>query len=608
MASGTSTTERVPISNSPAPISSRACNPFVWGTWALLFLSALTYVWKYSHDIPMVDDWYVTVPILTGQQPPTVTWLWQQSLQHRVPLPKLMLHAGQSIGVKDLRAQFYFYVCAMGIVAFGMIIVARRLRGRASYADAFFPLALMHLGREDCLLTGPACFYFAVPLVLAGILLLVIVGWGTQLTLGSALVAGVCLVLLPLSGSGGMVCVPLPVLWLGYVGIHKWRSAQPNDIRCGSLILAFVLFALLEVGLYFHNFVYDTVDLDRGSSWHGDSVGVRLERAVQVLAAALGNGGVTRFWKFSGPAVAALLLISAVLLVVTLWNQPRERSRALGLLLFVGFVACFAVLLGWQRGFVFKGYYGTFSALGLCCIYYVWGLYARSGVGSFAQLVLFALMCAIFPFNTVRGLRWAQQHHYQNMEPAEQAMRAGAPPYKIIRHHRGVFGAGGVLDPGGNNTGNWLFPLVRSLRDAGCGNFRYMGEDPPFQEVPLSQTPSAVKGLTWVEGTARVSEKDSYLLFPVSEPRRVAGVRITYVHSSDTGGKPAFQLFWKRSDQKEFPPDQSLSMPCLETGPEERTTETIWIDERIDQLRIHPDDKPCTFKILKMVLIVPDNQ
>jgi hypothetical protein len=147
-----------------------------------------------------------------------------------------------------------------------------------------------------------------------------------------------------------------------------------------------------------------------------------------------------------------------------------------------------------------------------------------------------------------------------------------------------------------------------NLRDAGCGNFRYMGEDPPFREIPLSLTPTDVKGLTWDKGTARVSEEDCYLVFPMPERKLVAGVRITYIHSGEPGVRPAFRLFWKRSDQKEFPPDQSLSMPSLETGPEEKTTETMWIDEAIDQLRIHPDDKPCTFKILKMVLIVPTEQ
>jgi hypothetical protein len=220
-------------------------------------------------------------------------------------------------------------------------------------------------------------------------------------------------------------------------------------------------------------------------------------------------------------------------------------------------------------------------------------------LGSFAQVILFGFMCAIFPLNTYYGVSWACDHHYRKMEPLEQAMRDGAPPYKIIAHHRNGLGADYCT------TGDWLHPHLRRMRDAGCSNFRYVGEDPPFREVPLSLTPAAVKGLTWHEGIARVSGEDSYFLFPVPEPRRIAGVRITYVHSSDTVGKPAFRLFWKGSDQKEFPPDQSLSMPLLDIGPEERTTLTIWIDEAIDQLRIHPDDKPCDFKIVSIVLIVP---
>jgi hypothetical protein len=593
MVADTSTTERVPISNLPSAPSSRASKVFVWGTWGLLFLGSLAYIWEYSHNIPVYDDWILTVPIVTGQQRLTVSWLWEQHVQHRFPFQKLILHSWKKLGVTDLRAQLYFDVCALGILALVMIVVAKRLRGRTSYADAFFPLAL--LGMENF-------FWYLVPVVLAGILLVVMVGWGKQLTLGSAVVAGTCLVLLPLSGAVGMVCVPLPVLWLGYVGMRKWCSPLPSDVRCGSVILAFVLFGLLVVGLYFRNFVHNTTEqLPEFFVPSTDSVSNRLERALQVLALALGMGGAEWLWPLTGPTLAALLLISAVLLINTLWNRPPERSQALGLLLFIGFVACYALLLGWERPHCDRGYYGSYPALGMCCVYYVWELYASSRAASFVQLVLFTLVCAIVPLNTYKNLEEGIANHHR-MEPAEQAMRAGAPPYKIITHHRKALG--GEY----RNTGDWLFPLVRSMRDAGCGNFRYMGEDPPFREVSVALTPTDVKGLTWDKVTARVSEKDSYLLFHVSEPRRVAGVRITYVHSSDISGGPAFQLFWKRNDQKEFPPDQSLSMPWLETGPEERTTGTIWIDETIDQLRIHPDDKPCTFKILRIGLIVPTEQ
>jgi hypothetical protein len=575
-------------------------NLFVWGTWALLFLSALAYVWRYSHDIPYEDEWALFVPIITGQQRPTVSWLWQQYWQHRLPLPKLIIHAGQKLGVKDLRVPAFLNVCAVAILALLMIMVAKRLRGHTSYMDAFFPLALLHWGRPEIFLRC-LFFFYVIPTVLAGILLLIIVGWGSQLNIRSAVLAGVCLVLLPLCGTPGMVCVLLPILWLGFTGMRKWCSPQPSDVRCGSISLAFVICGLMIVGLYFRNYTFNAVYYLEPA----DSMGIGLTRAAKLLAISFGMGGGESLWAITGPAVAALMLITAGLLAVIWWNQPIERSRAWGLLLFVFFVVCYALLLGWERPHI-VGYYGTFPALGLCAVYYAWGLYASSRIGSIVQTCLFAFTCATLPINTHLGLVTGWEHHHET-EGLEQALRDGMPPHKIVRYYRGVFYS---------NSGatDWLFPLLRSLRDAGCGNFRYMGEDPRFREVSLSLTPTTVKGLTWDRGTARVYGEDSYLDFPVAETRPIAGVRITYVHSSDTGGRPAFRLFWKRSDQKDFPSDQSfppdhtLALPWMETGPEERTTGTIWIDETIDQLRIHPDDKPCDFKILNLVLIVPANQ
>jgi hypothetical protein len=356
---------------------------------------------------------------------------------------------------------------------------------------------------------------------------------------------------------------------------------------------------VLVVGFYFRNFVPNTVSYYEPA----DSLGLGLVRASNVLAIALGMGGGESLWTFSGPTVATLLLMSAVLLVAILWNQRSERARALGLLLFVGFVACYALVIGWERPLCL-GYYGTYPALGLCCVYYVWGLYASARVGSFVQAFLVALVCAIFPLNTHFGLEYGSDKH-QEMEPLEQDLRAGAPPYKVVRYHWTVI----YSEMGSTES---LFARLRSLRDAGCGNFRYMGENPPFREVPLSLTPTAVNGITWDEGTFRVSGEDSYLVFSVPEPTLVAGVRVTYIHSGEAGGKyadtnPAFRLFWKRRDQNTFPPFQSYSNTWLGTGPEEQT-ETIWVDETIDQLRIHPDDKPCNFKIVNIVLIVPSEE
>src|SRR6516165_2406551 len=63
---------------------------FVHGTWAVLFLGALAFVWRYGSNVPWWDDWYALIPTATGKQPLTHAWLWAQVGPHRIALPKLV--------------------------------------------------------------------------------------------------------------------------------------------------------------------------------------------------------------------------------------------------------------------------------------------------------------------------------------------------------------------------------------------------------------------------------------------------------------------------------------------------------------------------------------
>src|SRR6516225_8515450 len=65
---------------------------FVWGTWSLMLIAALTVVGRYSRNVPFMDDWEM-VPVLTGLQLNNVAWLWEQHSDHRIPLAKLVLVA-----------------------------------------------------------------------------------------------------------------------------------------------------------------------------------------------------------------------------------------------------------------------------------------------------------------------------------------------------------------------------------------------------------------------------------------------------------------------------------------------------------------------------------
>src|SRR5215470_13424327 len=63
---------------------------FVWTIWVLMLGASLAFIWKYGSNVPSWDGWDM-VPTLTGEQPITVSWLWSQHNEHRVPLPRLML-------------------------------------------------------------------------------------------------------------------------------------------------------------------------------------------------------------------------------------------------------------------------------------------------------------------------------------------------------------------------------------------------------------------------------------------------------------------------------------------------------------------------------------
>src|SRR5262245_31266601 len=160
-----------PQPSSPPPALAVGAAVFVWGLWVLTLLAALAFVGKYGSNIPYSDDWML-VPALTGEQAVTSAWLWEQYADHRVPVPKLTLLALYHLAGRDLRAVMVFNVLALGTLAFAMIRTAQRLRGWTSYADAFFPLALLHVGQAHNLILSFQV-QFILSTVLAGTVLVV---------------------------------------------------------------------------------------------------------------------------------------------------------------------------------------------------------------------------------------------------------------------------------------------------------------------------------------------------------------------------------------------------------------------------------------------------
>ncbi len=119
---------------------------FVWGVWAMMVLTALSFVVKYGGNLPVCDEWPY-VPYATGEEPVTAQLLWSQHNEHRIPLPKVLSLVLSRLTHCDYRAGMVLNVISLGAMAFAMIRVARRLAARRAPQMPSFPWRCCSLGR-----------------------------------------------------------------------------------------------------------------------------------------------------------------------------------------------------------------------------------------------------------------------------------------------------------------------------------------------------------------------------------------------------------------------------------------------------------------------------
>ena len=214
------------VNQNPAAMSAvsfgRGARLFVWSVWLVMILIALVCIAKYGRNIPLCEDWLLVAP-LTGNEPDLVGWLWAQNNEHRTPLPRLIL-LGLLKVTGDFRVGMYFNVITLGVLAFFLIQFARFLRrGRTSFADAFFPIILLHMGNWENLVFNWQV-HFVLPVALICGVLLVIICHPTLATGWAAVFSGSCLILLtPVRSHWSAICPS--------------TSAMAQLLRSASLVL-----------------------------------------------------------------------------------------------------------------------------------------------------------------------------------------------------------------------------------------------------------------------------------------------------------------------------------------------------------------------------------
>jgi len=601
--------ENAPVANSlaiPAATHDRGAFGFVLLVWGLMLIAGLGLVTAYGRNVPTWDDWDM-VPAATGNQPITAEWLWSQHNEHRDPLPRLVLLGLLRGSPLDFRTGMYFNVLTTGVIALGLILTTRRLRGHSSYFDAFFPIAIMSWGQAVNFLWCWQVQYSVSVLLMSAVLMLVARAPRPP-NLSTTVAVGFCAMLLPLCGATGLGLVPAFALWLGYVAFVQWRTASVRERRHALISAGFALVSMVLVALYFVGYSRSPyVPLTRNPR----SIAVG---AAQFLSMGFGPGVIGLsfddrtpffFWKVVCAAVVGLFVATGVMLSLAWWKQPDERVRTAGLGLALGAVISLALGLGMGRQ-AFEPRYLTLSVPGLCAIYLAWTIYSAPRVQRIASALLFATALLALGPNTMWGWRWAE-YLKSHLVAFERDLKAGDPPYRLQQKHGDL-----------HQDHEIMMDYMPMLRIAQVGAFRYLRDDPPFHEVALPLAPTEFQRMNWNNRTAQAYDKEAWLTWSLPSDVRIAGVRLDYTYSDPGGVEPFLGIYWKSSKQPDFAEERSIRYHPLgdranwRNGTWSRrdkavTTFHAWVDAPVQSVRVLAVEK-ATITIQRLVLLVPDQQ
>jgi hypothetical protein len=421
---------------------------FVWTVWGCWLIADLWLVYALGSRNPIHDDWAL-VPALTDPEAVSLSWLWSQHNEHRIPLPRLIILTLLRVSGNDFRAGMLFNVVLLSALAFGAIRTAQVLRGGPAYTDALFPTVLLHWGNFHNLLW---CFQvgFVVPVALAGVILLLIAAG--QFTSHRAVAIGGCLLLLPLCGAPGLVFALPLALWFGYWGLTQWRVDRSSSL----LQLSTASWVCLITGFYFVGFQSETQHADPATT---------ARATLQFLANCVGSVAPT-LWPLASVPLAGMMG-GCVALLARACRQPGERKRAFGLLAFSAGFLGLAIGLGWGRSScIFSARYVTLAALSLYLFVFVALIYAPPSVARLGQMALFVAACLVVWPNSRSGFGYATEQ-YAMLNEFETQILAGVPlPELAQRYSR--------LENHGHPDRARFSKCLRAAKEGQIGVFRHV--------------------------------------------------------------------------------------------------------------------------------------
>lgn len=242
----------------------------------------------------------------------------------------------------------------------------------------------------------------------------------------------------------------------------------------------------------------------------------------------------------------------------------------------------------------FQDRYVAISAPWLCIGSLAWGLYGTTTARRLIPICLLLAASVLLWPNSRSGVENAEAGQAQAKALARD-IHSGVPIYLILKRYTPF------LYP----SQDGLADLLRMLRRARIEPFTHLRDDPPFREVRISPVPSSLVQATWDGETAHVTNVDPYLIYDLPERRDVCGIRLRYSHTNRHGGPAHFKMSWSQDGRADVPSNQRYGNWTLPTGDDRETT--VWVGDKVKRIRIQPDNQVCRFRVVELVLLVPES-
>lgn len=394
--------------------------------WAVMSALAWSFVATYASAIPFQDDTELIAALLPGAQLDWHFW-WVPANEHRIVIPRAIYMSLLWL-THDFRGAMFFQVVAQSLLALALIFFTRRLRGRTSVFDAFFPLLLLHWGNAANFLLGMQ-ITIAVPTVLTcAFLMLALARRGPPSPRAAAWMC-LCVFLLPLNGGFGLTQMPPLLAWMGACGLVLVRRTESEARRSGVTLLAGTAACVALVAYYFVDFQFPE------SNSHSFDFAHVLRTTLQFLSLNLGPVAV----RFKIPAQLFVCSFAAIAAVFALLDARRDRMetwRASAIVATLAAACSIAVSVGISR--TDMGYTAglatryvilpapLFVAAYLALCRFGPRLWARA-IQAAGCLALVAALPTDFTHGEVLGLQ-----HLGSSNELRESVRSGAPIEAVV--------------------------------------------------------------------------------------------------------------------------------------------------------------------------------